>query len=260
MDRWHLRTPVSSLNEIERKESLGTSLGEVRISLREPPWASLVAQLVLPAMWETWVWSLGREDPLGWEKGRATHSSILAWRTPWTVCGRKESDTTEWLFSFTLGEVGGGDESVHLRRLEPSWSLLVNWAQLQASSRHLFLSTVSTVGQELENFRPVSLIWPATCFCKELFIWIQSCLPVYVSSSGAFTTWAKDCCGKAGNIYQSALSSKSLPPLLWGVDLTVCWKQGGEPLEVPAQERQRAQTQRHKAVSLASNPARLIGW
>ena len=42
----------------------------------------LVAQLVknLPAMWETWVQSLGREDPL--EKGKATHSSILAWRIP----------------------------------------------------------------------------------------------------------------------------------------------------------------------------------
>ena len=42
-------------------------------------WASLVAQLVKnpPAMWETWVWSLGWEDPL--EKGKATHSSILAW-------------------------------------------------------------------------------------------------------------------------------------------------------------------------------------
>ena len=41
-------------------------------------WASLVAQLVknLPAMWETWVQSLGWEDPL--EKGKATHSSILA--------------------------------------------------------------------------------------------------------------------------------------------------------------------------------------
>ena len=35
----------------------------------------------LPAMQETWVWSLGWEDPL--EKGTATHSSILAWRTPW---------------------------------------------------------------------------------------------------------------------------------------------------------------------------------
>ena len=48
-------------------------------------WSSLVAQLVknLAAMWETWVWSLGREDPL--EKGKATHSSILAWRIPWTV-------------------------------------------------------------------------------------------------------------------------------------------------------------------------------
>ena len=48
-------------------------------------WASLVAQLVKnpPAMQETWVRSLGWEDPL--EKGKATHSSILAWRIPWTV-------------------------------------------------------------------------------------------------------------------------------------------------------------------------------
>ena len=36
----------------------------------------------LPAMQETWVRSLGQEDPL--EEGRATHSSILAWRIPWT--------------------------------------------------------------------------------------------------------------------------------------------------------------------------------
>ena len=48
-------------------------------------WAPLVAQLVnnLPAMWKTWVLSLGGEDAL--EKGKATHSSILAWRIPWTV-------------------------------------------------------------------------------------------------------------------------------------------------------------------------------
>ena len=47
-------------------------------------WASLVAQRLkrLPAMWETWVQSLGREDPL--EKEMATHSSILAWRILWT--------------------------------------------------------------------------------------------------------------------------------------------------------------------------------
>ena len=49
------------------------------------PWASLVAQLVknLPAIWGTWLRPLGWEDPL--EKGKATHSSILAWRIPWTV-------------------------------------------------------------------------------------------------------------------------------------------------------------------------------
>ena len=47
--------------------------------------ASLVAQLVKnsPAMQETWVQSLGWEDPLA--KGKATYSSILAWRIPWTV-------------------------------------------------------------------------------------------------------------------------------------------------------------------------------
>ena len=48
-------------------------------------WASLVTQLVKnpPAMRETWAQSLGWEEPL--EKGRATHSSILAWRIPWTA-------------------------------------------------------------------------------------------------------------------------------------------------------------------------------
>ena len=48
-------------------------------------WASLIAQLVknLLAMQETWVRFLGWKDPL--EKGKVIHSSILAWRTPWTV-------------------------------------------------------------------------------------------------------------------------------------------------------------------------------
>ena len=58
-------------------------------------WASLVVQMVKNLPRETWVQSLGWEDPL--EKGRATHSSILARRSPWTVqcMGRKESDTAE---------------------------------------------------------------------------------------------------------------------------------------------------------------------
>ena len=51
---------------------------------RQHSWAFLVAQIVknLPAMQETWVQSLGWEDPL--EKGTATYSSILAWRIPRT--------------------------------------------------------------------------------------------------------------------------------------------------------------------------------
>ena len=63
-------------------------------------WASFVAQLIktLPAMGEIWLQSLGWEGSL--EKGKATHSSILACRIPWTVYnpwGRKEADTTEQL-------------------------------------------------------------------------------------------------------------------------------------------------------------------
>ena len=67
----------------------------------------LVAQMVkrLPTMWETWVQTLGWEDPL--EKEMATHSSILAWKIPWTeepggltVHGVAESQT--WLSNFTF--------------------------------------------------------------------------------------------------------------------------------------------------------------
>ena len=63
-------------------------------------WTPLVAQLVknLPAMWETWVQSLNWESP--GEGNRATHSSILAWRIPWTIYspwGHKELDMTEQL-------------------------------------------------------------------------------------------------------------------------------------------------------------------
>ena len=65
-------------------------------------WTSLGVQMVKNphAMWETWVRSLGWEDPL--EEGLATHSSILAWRVLWTEepggyspQGHKESDTIE---------------------------------------------------------------------------------------------------------------------------------------------------------------------
>ena len=69
-------------------------------------WASLVAQRLkpLPAMWETWVRSLGREDPL--EKEMATHSSILAWRIPWT-------------------EEPGGLQSMESQRVGHDWAVWI---------------------------------------------------------------------------------------------------------------------------------------
>ena len=61
---------------------LGRSTGEGIGYPLQYSWASLVAQTVKnpPTMQETWVWSLGWEDPL--EEGMATHSSILVWRIP----------------------------------------------------------------------------------------------------------------------------------------------------------------------------------
>ena len=63
---------------------LGRSPGERIGYPLQNSWVFLVAQTVKnpPAMWETWVQSLGWEDPL--EEMMATHSSILAWRIPWT--------------------------------------------------------------------------------------------------------------------------------------------------------------------------------
>ena len=64
---------------------LGRSRGEGKGYPLQYTWASLVAQLIKnpPAMRETWIQSLGWEDPL--EKGKASHSSILVWRILWAV-------------------------------------------------------------------------------------------------------------------------------------------------------------------------------
>ena len=64
---------------------LGRSTGEGNGYPLQYSMTSLMAQLVknLPAMRETWIRSLGWDNPL--EMGKVTHSSILAWRIPWTV-------------------------------------------------------------------------------------------------------------------------------------------------------------------------------
>ena len=83
----------------------GSSPGEGIGYLVQYSWASLVAQTVKnpPAMWKTWVWSLGWEDSL---EGMATNSSILAqrismdrgaWQTVYSPWSCKELDATEWL-------------------------------------------------------------------------------------------------------------------------------------------------------------------
>ena len=86
---------------------LGRSTGEGIGYPLQYSWASLVAQLVknLPAVWEIWVQSLGWEDAL--EKGKATQSSILAWKIPWIVYpwGCKVLDLTErFSLSFSRGK------------------------------------------------------------------------------------------------------------------------------------------------------------
>ena len=76
---------ISTLMPLPHKGKVSTKWGDGFSSIMIINiWASLVAQPVKnpPAMQEIWVWSLGWEGPL--EKGMATHSSILAWRIPWT--------------------------------------------------------------------------------------------------------------------------------------------------------------------------------
>ena len=71
-----LLTATPAVPSVIPLPSLAQSL--LLIGSFQQSWASLIAQLIKnqPAMWETWVRSLGWEDPL--EKGKATHSSILA--------------------------------------------------------------------------------------------------------------------------------------------------------------------------------------
>ena len=76
---------ISSMVSLPLPPGSGKSSGEGIGYPLQYSWAFLVVQLVknLPATWETLVGSLGWEDPL--EKGKVTHSSILAWRILWMV-------------------------------------------------------------------------------------------------------------------------------------------------------------------------------
>ena len=121
----------SLISELER------SAGDGIVYPLQCSWASLVAQLVknLPAMWESWVRSLGWEDPP--EKGKATHSSILAWRIPRSVSSmgsqRVGHNWATFTFAFTsilLGVAGGKESACQCRRCRcrfDSWVGKIPW-------------------------------------------------------------------------------------------------------------------------------------
>ena len=104
--------------------------------------ASLVAQLVtnLPAVEETWVQSLAWEDPV--EKGKATHSSILAWRIPWTVTvpavTKSQADWLSLSLFFHFGVVFSG--FILFGTLYASW----NWMSIFFSTLGKFSAVISS--------------------------------------------------------------------------------------------------------------------
>ena len=106
-------------------------------------WASLVAQLVKnpPAVQETWVQSLGWEDPL--ERGKATHFSDLAWRIPWT-------------------EEPGGLQSTGLQRVRHDWATKP-WPAL---STYMWIDDYSKIDSSSYSF----LQWFITECCTRFLI------------------------------------------------------------------------------------------
>ena len=156
--------------------------------------ASLVAQTVknLPTVWETWVQTLGQEDPL--EKGTATHSSILAWELPWTEepsrlqpmgSQRVGHDWATNIFTFTFQIIWSSKPNYEFESdsqfvaetrkalgvLKTScwdcpWSLMV--------SRHCSLSDThrrSPVGDQGEKCKWIPAVWQYVCFLWE---WLQA--------------------------------------------------------------------------------------
>ena len=115
-------------------------------------WASLVAQTVknLPAMWETWVWSLGWEDLL--EKEKATPSSNLAWRIPWSVL------------------------SMGLQRVRHDWAIFTTWGSFllslfiwgigqKSSFRHFCQDRLIK-----KNLKALSLLWHSTSLHSKSYL------------------------------------------------------------------------------------------
>ena len=136
-------------------------------------WASLVAQRLkcLPEMWETWVWSLCPEDPL--EKEMATHSSILAWRIPWT----KEP---------------GGLYSPLGHRVGHDWVISLSFS---------FTTTPWTVGQApLSMWFSREEYWNGLSFPSPENLPYPGIKPI-ISCNGRWTLYHLATCEALGNVY-----------------------------------------------------------
>ena len=107
--------------------------------------SSQVAQMVkrLPAMQETWVWSLGWEDPL--EKEMATHSSILAWKIPWT-------------------EEPGRLQSVGSKRVRHDWMTLLSLFKVRLSHCKMLRFPMNQAAIQLLFYSITRIYWFHKCF------------------------------------------------------------------------------------------------
>ena len=131
--------------------------------------ASLVAQMVksLPAMRETWVWSLGREDSP--EKGMATHSSILAWKIAWT----EGASGLHSMWSQRVGHDWASNTSLWLET--PSDSQLSYSKTTGRATFPILLSSVQCPRESLVNPFPLPFPDPALGVGG---LWDASTIPV----------------------------------------------------------------------------------
>ena len=108
--------------------------------------ASLVTKMVKnpPAVWETWVWSLGWEDPL--EEGRAAHSIILAWRIPWT-------EEPGGLQSMVSQSVGQDLKQLSTHSMDGPWGHYAKWSQAE-KNKYCMISLICRIEKvKLRNSR-----------------------------------------------------------------------------------------------------------
>ena len=128
--------------------------------------ASLVAQMVKnpPAMQETWVRSLGWEDPL--EKGKATYSSILVWRIPWTLQSvGSQRVGHDWVtFTFTFMRIKPKCGKL-FRRLEYHTILPVSWETcMQVKKKQLESCMEQLAGSRLRKEYNRAVCGHPACF------------------------------------------------------------------------------------------------